>query len=120
MQTSDDFYRRVHQVTTTIPTGCVTTYGAIARFLGAGMSARMVGYALGQVADDMSIPCHRVVNRNGELSGKMHFPTPTFMRDMLESEGVSFRGEAVDMGRHFWDPAATAPAEGKRRKRSTT
>lgn len=102
---SNDFYLKVHEVVKRIPLGRVSTYGAIARHLGAGRSSRMVGYALRGVFDEMSIPCHRVVNRNGELSGKVHFPTPTFMREMLESEGILFTGDRVDMERHFWDPS---------------
>ncbi len=102
----DDFYRRVYRVVRRIPTGKVTTYGAIAEQIGARSSSRMVGYALHGVAGDMDIPCHRVVNRNGELTGKMHFATPTLMRDLLESEGVTFRGDAVDMKLHFWQPKA--------------
>jgi methylated-DNA-protein-cysteine methyltransferase-like protein len=100
-----DFFERVYEVVRLIPEGRVTTYGAIAAYLGARSSARMVGYALNAVAGDMSIPCHRVVNRNGELSGKLHFATPTFMREMLESEGISFDEERVLMEPHFWDPA---------------
>lgn len=100
----DDFYRRVYRVVRRIPTGKVTTYGAIAEQIGARNSSRMVGYALHGVEGDMDVPCHRVVNRNGELTGKMHFATPTLMRDLLESEGVTFRGDVVDMKLHFWQP----------------
>lgn len=82
----------------------VTTYGAIARHIGAGRSARAVGYALNAAAGNDDMPCHRVVNRNGELSGKVHFATPTLMRELLEEEGVEFSGEAVVMEKHFWDP----------------
>jgi methylated-DNA-protein-cysteine methyltransferase-like protein len=105
MTTDDDFYERVYAVVRDIPLGRVTTYGAIAAYLGAKRSARLVGYALSQVADDMSIPCHRVVNRNGELTGRIHFASPTMMREMLESEAVTFREDAVVMEQHFWDPA---------------
>ncbi len=98
-----DFYTRVYEVVMRIPEGRVTTYGAIARACGM-QSARVVGYALKGVADDMGIPCHRVVNRNGELSGKHHFATPTLMRDLLEGEDVEFDGERVVMDKHFWDP----------------
>jgi methylated-DNA-protein-cysteine methyltransferase-like protein len=99
-----DFFERVYDLVRTIPTGRVTTYGAIARHIGAGRSARIVGYALNGVMEDMSIPCHRVVNRNGELSGRMHFPTPTMMRELLESEGVTFVGDRVRMEEHYWEP----------------
>ena len=118
---SSDFYSRVYDVVEEIPAGRVTTYGAIAAFLGARSSSRLVGYALLAVADDMALPCHRVVNRVGELSGKHHFPTPGLMRELLESEGVEFNGERVVMSRHFWDPGnpdaevETTKGESKRR-----
>lgn len=101
---NDDFYQRVYLLVQSIPKGRVTTYGAIARHLGVAWGARMVGYALHAVASDMSMPCHRVVNRNGDLTGKMHFATPTLMRDLLKSEGVRFKGDCVRMDLHFWDP----------------
>ena len=101
---STDFFLRVHSVVMRIPFGKVTTYGAIARHLGAGRSARTVGYALNAVAENQDIPCHRVVNRNGELSGKTHFATPTLMRELLEEEDVTFNEDRVVMERHFWDP----------------
>lgn len=116
----NDFFDNVYKVVRRIPEGRVTTYGAIARYLGAGRSARMVGYALGAVSDEMSIPCHRVINRNGELSGKIHFPTPTFMQDMLESEGVQVHDDRVDLTKYFWDPIEldAPPARRSKRKRS--
>lgn len=99
-----DFFHRVYAVVMRIPFGKVTTYGAVARAIGAGRSARTVGYALNAVAGDDRIPCHRVVNRNGELSGKIHFETPTMMRELLEAEGVAFEGERVVMEKHLWEP----------------
>lgn len=99
-----DFYTRVYAVVMRIPPGKVTTYGAIARHIGAGRSARTVGYALNAAPLLDDIPCHRVVNRNGDLSGKVHFATPTLMRELLEAEGVTFKGERVVMAEHFWDP----------------
>lgn len=103
---SDDFYRRVRAVTAMVPWGKVTTYGHIARCLGAGSSARLVGYALNTVSiqERMEVPCHRVVNRNGELTGKMHFATPTQMRELLEAEEVEFTGDAVNLEKHLWIP----------------
>ncbi len=103
-QRDTDFYHRVYDVVRSIPVGKVTTYGAIARALGTGRSSRLVGWALNAVADDMSVPCHRVVNRLGELSGKMYFATPTLMRELLESEGVTFDDEHVRMADHYWEP----------------
>ena len=100
-----DFYHRVYDVVRRIPVGRVTTYGAIAQHLGLRSSARLVGHALNAVGDDMEIPCHRVVNRNGELTGKRFFATPTLMRELLESEGVRFSGEGVIMEGQFWDPS---------------
>ncbi len=103
----DDFFRRVYEIVRQIPFGKVTTYGHIAAALGAKSSARLVGYALNGVghydrAND--IPCHRVINRLGELSGKMHFETPTLMRELLEAEGVEFDGDAVRLEKHLWKP----------------
>ncbi|MCB0712706.1 MAG: MGMT family protein [Ignavibacteriae bacterium] len=100
----NDFFHRVYDVVMQIPVGKVTTYGAIAKRIGAGRSARTVGYALNAAANDERIPCHRVVNRNGELSGKVHFVPPSRMRELLEEEGVTFKGEAVVMEEHFWNP----------------
>lgn len=99
-----DFFHRVYGVVMSIPEGCVTTYGAIGQALGLQRSARMVGHALASLVDDPGVPCHRVVNHAGMLSGAVHFGTPTLMRELLEAEGVRFKGERVDMKRHFWQP----------------
>jgi methylated-DNA-protein-cysteine methyltransferase-like protein len=104
MNQNTDFYNRVYDIVRTIPLGKVTTYGIIADFLGAKSSSRLVGWALNAVMDRVDIPCHRVVNRLGELSGKMHFDHPTQMKDRLLSENVSFIGEAVDLSKHLWKP----------------
>ena len=103
---NDDFFRRVHEAVLLIPYGKVTTYGHIAAMLGSRSSARIVGFALNAVtvAERKIIPCHRVVNRNGELTGKMHFESPFAMRRALEDEGVEFRGECVNMAKHLWIP----------------
>lgn len=87
-----------------IPVGKVTTFGAIAEAIGMRSSARYVGWALNSTQLTGEVPAHRVVNRVGELTGKMHFPTPTYMREMLESEGVEFDGDRVLMDKHFWIP----------------
>ena len=104
---SDDFFSRVYDVTKQIPSGRVTSYGAIARHLGAGMSARMVGWALnGSHRLDEFIPAHRVVNRNGMLTGKHHFSGPTVMQQLLENEGIRVEDDrVVEFDSKFWDPA---------------
>lgn len=101
-----DRYELIYNIVRSIPPGMVTTYGHIAAALGVRSGARLVGWALNAVAhqDRIDIPCHRVVNRLGELSGKMHFETPFVMRERLEAEGVRFLGQAVDMKRHLWVP----------------
>ena len=101
-----DFFEKVFNVVKRIPYGKVTTYGAIGNYLGLKSSARMVGWAVNSLKFDMDYPCHRVLNRNGELTGKMHFPTPTMMQELLVSEGISFIGERVDMEMHFWEPTS--------------
>lgn len=103
----DDFFLRVYEIVCQIPFGKVTTYGHIAQALGAKSSARLVGYALNAVGLQErrgEIPAHRVLNRNGELTGKFHFETPHQMRDLLAAEGVEFVGEAVNMKKHLWIP----------------
>ena len=98
-----DYYERVYEVVAEIPEGRVTTYGAIARRLGITSGARMVGYALNN-AVEKPIPAHRVVNRNGELTGRAHFPDDT-MRERLQQEDITFIDEyQVDMEIHFWNP----------------
>lgn len=88
-----------------IPKGRVTSYGAIAAFLGTKMSARIVGWAMNAAHGDDSIPAHRVVNRNGMLSGKMHFSTPTRMEALLKKEKIKVVDDViVDFEKYFWDP----------------
>ncbi len=100
-----DFFRRVFEVVRRIPCGKVTTYGAIGNYLGLKSSARMVGWAVNSLKYEMDYPCHRVVNRNGELTGKMHFASPSQMRELLEAEGIEFLDERVNMKLHFWEPS---------------
>lgn len=102
--TQDDFFQRVYAIVRTIPFGRVTTYGHIAEALGAKRSARIVGWAMNSAHTLMDVPAHRVINRNGELTGKMHFSTPTLMRELLEAEGVEFIGDAVHLEKHLWIP----------------
>jgi methylated-DNA-protein-cysteine methyltransferase-like protein len=103
----ESFFELVFEVTRQIPKGRVTSYGAIAAALGTKMSARMVGWAMngaGRVRP--KIPAHRVVNRNGMLSGKMHFAYPEQMQELLEKEGVKIvNDKVVDFEKKFWDPA---------------
>ena len=88
----NNYFQSVYDVTSLIPKGRVSTYGAIADYLSLG-SARMVGWALNQAhTSDQDVPAHRVINRKGELSGRMHFQTPTIMQEKLEAEGI----EVVD------------------------
>ncbi|MDG5767188.1 methylated-DNA--[protein]-cysteine S-methyltransferase [Balneolales bacterium ANBcel1] len=101
-----DFYDRVYEVVARIPEGRVTTYGAIARHLGTGGSARLVGWALNKTLSNGHgmLPCHRVVNRTGALTGKSWFGGDV-MEQMLRAEGVAFDEHGcVDMERHFWEP----------------
>ncbi len=102
----EDFFSKVFEVVKLIPFGRVTSYGAIASFLGTPQSARMVGWALNASYHSSSyVPAHRVVNRNGLLTGKHHFDTPTAMQDLLESEGVVVDDDQiVDFQKYFWDP----------------
>ncbi len=103
---SDSFFNNVFDVVRLIPFGRVTSYGAIAEYLGTRGSARMVGWAMNashtQVTD---IPAHRVVNRNGLLTGKHHFGSPNIMQQLLESEGIRIENDQVtDFEKLFWDP----------------
>lgn len=99
-----DFFSRVWEVVERIPFGRVTTYGHIAEYLGARSSARVVGWALNKSAGS-GLPAHRVVNRYGALSGKMHFEGPHVMEERLRSEGVLFNDDGcVDLESHLWVP----------------
>ncbi len=104
----ENFFEQVYQVARQIPKGRVTSYGAIAAALGTKLSARMVGWAMnGAHQVRPKVPAHRVVNRNGMLSGKHHFPTPDAMEELLRKEGVMVENDTiVDFKKHFWDPAA--------------
>jgi methylated-DNA-protein-cysteine methyltransferase-like protein len=96
---------QVYDVVARIPYGRATTYGAIARTIGSVRGARMVGWVLHAVPEELDLPCHRVVNRAGFLSGGWHFGHPDIMRDRLLAEGVPFRGEyEVDLERCLWLP----------------
>jgi methylated-DNA-protein-cysteine methyltransferase-like protein len=103
-----DFFSRVYDVTRLIPYGRVTSYGAIARYLGSGRSARMVGWALNVCHTNPEfIPAHRVVNRNGLLTGKHYFGNSTTMEQLLTNEGIIVEDEQiVNFTEKFWDPSS--------------
>ncbi len=99
-----NFFDKVYEVAKLIPYGRVTSYGAIAKYLGAARSARMVGWAMNKSLEK-DIPAHRVVNRIGLLTGKQHFGGTNLMQQLLENEGVKVvDNQIVDFKKHFWDP----------------
>ena len=101
----DNFFERVYEVAQQIPYGKVTSYGAIAKALGAARSARMVGWAMNACHSRADIPAHRVVNRLGLLTGKHHFEGTKLMQQLLESEGVQvIDNQIIDFKKHFWEP----------------
>lgn len=105
MKAKENYFDLVYQVVKLIPYGRVTSYGAIANYLGLKSGARMVGYAMNASHTDPEIPAHRVVNRNGLLTGKHHFSSPTAMQDRLEAEGLRVANDQIiDFEKHFWDP----------------
>jgi len=101
-----DFYLRVYDVVRQIPAGRVTSYGAIARYLGTTGSSRMVGWAMNLSHNqDVYVPAHRVVNRNGLLTGKIHFGSPDEMQELLENEGITIENDCITgFMSLFWDP----------------
>jgi methylated-DNA-protein-cysteine methyltransferase-like protein len=99
------FYEKVYEVVRLIPTGKVTSYGAIATFLGRKGSARLIGYAMNNAHGKEDVPAHRVVNRNGLLTGKHHFSPPSLMQQLLENEGIEIKNDQIlDFKNVFWDP----------------
>jgi methylated-DNA-protein-cysteine methyltransferase related protein len=101
----ESFFDLVYEIVRQIPKGRVTSYGAIAACLGAKSSARMVGWAMHGAHSMSKVPAHRVVNRNGMLSGKHHFETPTQMEELLKKEGVIVKKDTiVNFKKIFWDP----------------
>lgn len=101
-----DFFQRVWEVVAQIPLGKVTTYGHIAEYLGTKSAARTVGWAM-QAAKGTWLPCHRVVNRFGALSGWRSFGGPHIMEDLLRNEGVTFTDDGcVDLEQHLWIPGS--------------
>jgi methylated-DNA-protein-cysteine methyltransferase-like protein len=103
---NNDFFDMVYQVVRHIPAGSVTNYGAIAKYLGSARSSRMVGWAMNNAHhQEPPVPAHRVVNRNGMLTGKIHFATATAMQEALESEGIIVKDDVIqNFEKHFWDP----------------
>jgi len=103
---SNNFFDDVYEVVKLIPKGRATSYGAIGRYLGLKSSARMVGWAMNSAHDRKDVPAHRVVNRNGLLTGRHHFATPTRMEELLKKEGLKIRNHQIlDFKNIFWDPA---------------
>ena len=101
------FFQDVYEVARQVPKGRVTSYGAIAAYLGSKLSARMVGWAMnGAHSAKPKVPAQRVVNRNGMLTGKHHFATETLMEELLKKDGVTVKDDTVvDFEKRFWDPA---------------
>lgn len=106
MKKHEDFFQNVFEVVRLIPKGYVTSYGAIAKYLGSARSSRMVGWAMNAAHSQKKIvPAHRVVNRNGELTGKHHFPTPFLMQELLEKEGIKVVKDKIkNFDKVYWDP----------------
>ena len=102
---NENFFEQVYRVVKQIPHGRVTSYGAIARYLGASGSARMVGWAMNNAVKNEDVPAHRVVNRNGLLTGKHRFSGTFAMQQLLEEEGVEVKEDKIlHFEKHFWDP----------------
>jgi len=105
MKPNDNFFDKVYHVAKLIPYGRVTSYGAIAKYLGAARSARMVGWAMNASHNMDEIPAHRVVNRMGLLTGKQHFDGTNLMQQLLENEGiVVLENQIQNFNQVFWDP----------------
>jgi methylated-DNA-protein-cysteine methyltransferase-like protein len=107
MENDSSFFEKVFEVVKHIPKGKVTSYGAIAEYLGTKGSSRMVGWAMNASHHStIDIPAHRVVNRNGVLTGKHHFGGPEIMKQLLENEGIIvIDDQIIDFEKHFWNPA---------------
>lgn len=102
---TDNAFNSIYQVVRLIPVGRVTSYGAIAHYIGSKSGARLVGWAMNACHNMSDVPAHRVVNRNGVLSGKHHFGG-NMMQELLEAEGVKVENDKIiDFNRHFWNPS---------------
>ena len=119
MKNEDSFFDKVYKVVRHIPYGRVTSYGAIAEHLGTRGSARMVGWAMNSShSETINLPAHRVVNREGLLTGKHHFGGPKVMEQLLESEGIRVKNnKVVEFEKLFWDPAGEQNKNKSRVKR---
>ncbi len=107
MSNSDSFFECVYEIVKKIPYGRVTSYGAIAKYLGMPRSSRMVGWAMNASHNNSDIPAHRVVNRNGLLTGKHHFQGSTLMQQLLENEGIVVEDDkVVHFKELFWEPSS--------------
>ncbi len=105
-QKGENYFDLVYEVVKLIPKGRVTSYGAIANYLGLKSGARMVGYAMNASHSHPDVPAHRVVNRNGILTGKHHFGSPELMQKLLEKEGLLVeKDQILDFKKYFWDPS---------------
>lgn len=106
MKGTDSFFSNVFDICQQIPKGRVTSYGAIAKAIGSPQSSRMVGWAMNKsFHHEVAIPAHRVLNRNGMLTGKKAFGNPDLMQTLLEHEGIEIRNDhVVNFQKHFWDP----------------
>ena len=101
---NSDFYTQVYEIVCLIPEGRVTSYGAIAKHLGAAKSSRLVGYAMSK-SHGLGVPAQRVVNRNGLLTGRHHFNPPERMQELLEAEGLTVvNDQVINFKEVFWDP----------------
>ncbi|MHB1161725.1 MAG: MGMT family protein [Chloroflexota bacterium] len=108
------FNHRVYEVAAAVPSGKVTTYGAIAAALGDPRKAREVGWALYAKPKEVAAPAHRVINREGKLTGGWAFGSPEVQRGLLEAEGVSFLADGrVDLEKHLWRPEGCCPDTGE-------
>ncbi len=101
----EDFFHSVYDVVRLIPKGRVTSYGAIAKYLGSAKSSRMVGWAMNAAHSKPDVPAHRVVNKNGMLTGKHHFGHPDNMQELLEAEGIRIKADQIQNFKEvFWNP----------------
>jgi methylated-DNA-protein-cysteine methyltransferase related protein len=103
---NDQWIAKVYELVRQIPKGKVCSYGVIADHIGTKLTARMVGWAMNKAHQQKpNVPAHRVVNRNGLLTGRHHFETPTLMQDLLEAEGIKVNDhQIIDFNKHFWQP----------------